>query len=323
MEQTEAQAAPAPETAAPAAQDDLTLPAPEAPAQAVAAGEVAQQPDPVSSSDIDKHNYDLLGDASPSWMQALDMVLEKNGGDTFKVDREAVDGLPIEAKQLLHNMRKKMLTTTQANADLRKKMETSISELNRLKQDATLERAQVYDIFKHPDIKAMTTPPEGEQPDVYSKEGQEWLARKNFAELFQKFTDGIERVAKENTVKVEEQRKAEQHTSRVQQIKDFAASKPDFAEHYEDIKKMVDEYGMPAEKAYRYVKLDKGLILDDVSAARLESQTASVRGGVGGRPLLKQRPNGEDARDLMDFYNSNPDAMKADLEKWRRQGVGY
>ena len=277
---------------------------------------------PVKTSEVSEEHKkeetaDLFGDESPEWIKALDQK------PAFKVDKESIDGLPIEAKQLVHNMRNKMLQTTQQNADLRKELQGELEKVKALQQAAKIEQNGVYDLFKHPELQKMMTPPDGRQPDPYTKEGQEWIAKKNFAGLFKQFTDKVTAIAEERNQAViaEQQETAKQ--ARVQQIKAFAEKHEDFAEHYEDIKKMVDTYGLPAEKAYEYVRLDKGLHQrDEVADARAQSRSYMAQGGNRNRPLVRQRPEG-DSRDLMDFYKQNPDVMKADLDKYRRMGVGY
>jgi len=131
-------------------------------------------------------------------------------------------------------------------------------------------------------------------------------------------------IAEQKNKEVLAQEAQAKQQARAEQIKSFAEANPDFAEHLPDIKAMVSKYGIPAEKAYEYVKVDKGLYNqhDEVADARAQSRSYMAQGGNRNRPLVRQRPEG-DSRDLMDFYKQNPDVMKADLDKYRRMGVGY
>jgi len=324
MEEAQASApvpTPAPE-AAPPPEAQAPAPAQEAAAPSVPPGDdVALTP--VTEEHKSEETADLFGEESPEWIQALDQMLERNDQPAFKVDKASVDSLPIEAKQLVHNMRSKMLQTTQKNADLRKELQGELEKVKSLQQAAKLEQNGVYELFKNPELQKMMTPPEGRQPDPYTKEGQEWIAKKNFASLFKQFTDKVTAIAEERNKEVYAQQAAEAKASRVAEIKKFADSKPDFADHYNDIKAMVDAHGIPVEKAYEYVRLDKGIYSrDEVAEARAQSQSLMAKGGNRDRPLVRQRPEG-DSRELLDFYRQNPDVMRSDLDKYRRMGVGY
>lgn len=295
---------------------------------APAEAEGAETPAAVEETPEPDIAVDLLADDAPDSMAALDAILEKDGHSSFKVSKEEYDALPISAKQLIHNLRNLSRGKTQTAADERKAAVAAQKAAKAEKTSLEHERAKLYSMFSDPKLAALLKKPEGEVPDPFTEEGVQYRARLAASELMQEFLDQIGAVSDEQLKKIETENAETAHTVKVEAFREWREANPTFEEHKTDVAALLKKVGhtIDYEEAFEIVLARKGVAYKpraaDVRGARRTAQARSTRSkSRDGTIPTAPTKRGTTAKDIQAFYDKNPDAMKADLDDFRRTGT--
>lgn len=310
------------ESAAPAAGEEA---APVEGAEAPAEGAEAPKAEEAPVLDALETALDLEDPAD--WVKALDAISDKNDGKPHSISQEALDGLPIEAKQAIANIRRRMQESNTAANAAKTAAETALKEHTSQTSKLQDERASLYAIFQDPRFAAFTTKPEGEAPDPYSPEGQAFATQTLVAEILQKFMGEIGTVSEEARKAVADKVHAAAHVEKLSALKVLIADTPDWDDHADDIAALVKTHKLEAVDALRLVRARKGIaapIKADPAAAvrkaRRAGQTLSRPGGAK-REVRPEVPKSRNTNEIMEHYRANPDAMHADFAKLERDGT--
>lgn len=255
---------------------------------------------------------DLFGDKpGVKWIEDLD---EQGDVPAFRVDRQRLEQLPPEAKQVVYNLRRDYTQKTQAIAAERKQLAAEKAEIQRARVELQRGQAAVLELFGDEGLRKTAAPPpepDGGPPPLHTEEGLRYAIQKMLAEGLGKHLDGYKEVAEKKKAEIGAAEQAERTAARRGEIQRFVEAHPDFDDHRSDVAALVQKYKMPVEEAYELVVAKKGAVaLDPVAAAR-----AGARQAIGG-PRSRgnqpaEPPKGLSAAELYDWYEANPEAAAA------------
>lgn len=208
--------------------------------------------------------YDLFGEDVPEWMKEFDA-----SGKPFKVPKAAVDALPMDAKQLIHNLRKMAFGRTAEAAKVAKAALAERGAIAKARAGVDAEHAKLRELIVG--AKKLIVQPEGEAPDLWTEEGQVWRAKKETADYLQRFFDGFGKLGEEHEAKVKADVQMSTVERRIAEIRSFANEHADFKTLKPTIEKLVlgFDHAITAEDAYEFVKRPHfNAVLPDMEALR-------------------------------------------------------
>ena len=293
----------------------------------------AEVVDPAAADAVeggDAETIDLLVNADElGWYQALSRELEAGGLSSFKVSKDEMTGLPLEAQQLVHNAvqmaRRAADKAARKAQDVSQAQETVAQERRQL----AAERAQMHEFAKHPAFQEFLTElkPKADA-DPWSAEGREAEVRGTVGALFQKFIERMASAQSENEKKIAESEQAHQQELRTRELEGYIEKhQADFDDEavYGEIKGLVERFRgaakpMTAQEAHQMVMRGRA-VEDPLVAARraARTRTGPTNGSANGRAA--EAP--EDFIKAGRFYAENPEALERDLHKHLRDGTGY
>jgi len=297
--------------------------APEPPAEAQEAEATDSGEAPEKKEDPQEEEVDLLGDEVPHWMNEFD-ARDK----PFKVSKEQMEALPMEAKQLIHNLRKMALDKTRTVASERKALEDASIKHEERVAALNHDKAKLYEIFQNEELQKLLKPPKGEAPPAYTDEGQKWRAEKYVSEMMSKIVGKMTNLSQEAHQEYKKQESDRALANRLTELKSFSDKNPDF----KSFKKEIIEYrkshpSVSSEDAYYLLKAKQGGFsvappkedpLETIKKARKEvrsrlSKTVSSNAAQG----QMRPPPGLSAREKAQWYQKNPGASKLVLKQIR------
>ena len=197
----------------------------------------------------------LMSDEPPESVRALEEAAQRNG-TTYKVSAEAFEGFPLEAKEMVTNLRRMATKSTQESAALKREFAEKLKELEQRTARFNHEKASLLGMFKgNEKLKALLEEPEGEVSfDPFTDEGRRNLMAKEAREMFGEFFKTIEGVSDEyaeaakeaaNQVRLNDERAA---------LKTFIGETEDWSEYASKTKELVKTRGLHWKEAYLLAK---------------------------------------------------------------------
>ena len=306
--------------------------APEAPVASTPepAQEAAPAPEPAAEAQPEEkappeeeEKVDLLGDEAPHWLKEFD-ARDK----PFKVSKEQMDALPMEAKQLIHNLRKMALDKTRAAAEERKGLTSREAEYEEKVASLNHDKAKLYEIFQNEELQKLLKPPTGEAPPSYTEEGQQWRAEKYVSEMMSKIVGKMTNLSEAAHLDYKQAEKQRTVNTRVAELKEFSKANPDFRSYKDEIVKYRKEHpSVSSEDVYYMLKAKSGKLVDPaakedpvetIKRARREvrsrlSKTISSDAEYG----TLRPPSGLSARQKAEWYRKNPTAANLVMKQIR------
>lgn len=268
----------------------------------------------------------------PQWLEVLLEDLEGRGG-TFGVD---LDNADLATKQAVAEAVFKMQAAQQAAKANDEAVSERAASVESEVRTAQRMRKEALDWAKHQLIEEFMGKmvPEGAQPDPSSPEGMDYLIRKGVHDQMTAFFDTLGQV------------RGDIDTAQQQAEKDaaFAVWEKGHEDWFEETAEMQDpqifdrvqamlkESGLDPDEPRRYrmdPKRALKLVLAELAFEQLEAEdqsaTALARkrvapGGGHGR-RVPAPPKGLSNDELAEYYEGNPDARKAAMERFRKAGL--
>jgi len=279
-----------------------------------------KQPEP---EEPQEEEIDFLGDDVPQWMRDFD-ARDK----PFKVSKEQMDELPMEAKQLIHNLRKMALDKTRSIADEKRELDNRRSTLEEKGAALNHDKAKLYEIFQNPELQKLLKPPTGAAPPAYTEEGQQWRAEKHVSDMMSKIVGKMTSLSRDAHDEYKTQERKRGIDKRIGELKEFSKENPDFQEY----KPQIIEYRkshptVASEDVYYLLKAKSGKLVtpgkaedpvDTIKRARREvrsrlTKTTSSDAAYG----TLRPPTGLSARQKAQWYSQNPEAAKLVMKQIR------
>lgn len=262
----------------------------------------------------------LFGDNPPDFLKALDAQLEQSGKKGFSVSRVALSNLPIEAQQLVANLRRLVLTKASDHAREAAGAKTERKALEDERRSLQAERAKLYSLFKDPRLAELAKAPEGEAPDPYSPEGIDHRVKHGVAERFGDFLARLKVVSEESEQQVAATMETARRTAEKEELKTALAtqegwSDPDVKDY---AKRLVTAHNMHWKEAFPIaVAMVRGAEpKQSADEPNARSQTRMVRREAGAMP---ETPKDLDSYGLQKWYDAHPGTRARDIERYQHR----
>lgn len=238
--------------------------------------------------------------------------------DKFSVTKDELEQLPMAAKKTVHNLRKGYHDKARSLAEARRQFEQERAQFEQAKMAVGKEREALYAIFNNPDLMKLAQPPEGEPPDEYTPEGQRYIAKAAAAEHVQEFFNSLKKAVDSQNEEYQTQVAAQARAKREAQLQEFAKKHTDFFDHREAIIEMRKSIpGLTAEQAYYTIKGQQLSKKPNEAERTLNALGGGERSSSPSQSLTP--PKGLTSRELYEWFQRNPKAHKATLERLRKK----
>jgi hypothetical protein len=252
-----------------------TAAAPEAAPETEAAPEAAAEAAPETNF-LDT----LMSDEPPDSVQALEQAAERNGTD-YKVSAEAFEQMPLEAKELVTNLRRMATRKAQETSELRKEFESRMKQLEQDRVKFEHEKASLLGMFKgNEKLKALLQEPEGQVSyDAFTEDGRRNLVAKEARELFGEFFNAIGSVSDEYKAAADEHAQQIRLNDERAKLTAFIKETPDWGDYAEATKQYVKQ-GLHWRDAYTLARAKNPpkANVDPIEESRREARRASKTG---------------------------------------------
>lgn len=272
----------------------------------------------------------LLTFTEEEWAQEL-LADQDTKGESYRLTKEQLDELPLEAKQALASLAHRGKALEQQLAEHKAQTEQRLREAQAAEERALKATAESLAWTDAPKLREFIDglKPKGNQPDPSSPEGIEWLADKRVADRMEAFfaalkEDGNARKAAAEAAKAETERNA-----RLEQIQAYMDKYPDdFADDSPSYKAIQALYqkakgALTVEECHRAVRAQMlEAELEKTDADNLTQARARVqRGGTRGKPIPEAPKHLKTTEERDAWYEANPEARERDIERLLRQGA--
>ena len=230
----------------------------------------------------------IFSDSPPDSVAALEAIIEKEGKD-FSVSAAQFAALPLEAKQLITNMRRMTTQKTQGLADERRVFTGREKVLADRERKFEQERAKMHGLFANDAIKDAVKPPEGEAPDIFTEEGQKWRIQQGVAAHLGEFMKAIGTVSEEAKAVVEQQMAGVRQEEQRTELRTWIDTVPDWDEYSDEVADIVEKQGLHYKDALLLAKARRPpeqAAPDPIEESRRGSRGFSRRGAGGAKPQL-------------------------------------
>lgn len=253
----------------------------------------------------------------PDWLRGMAKVAEAEGIDSFNVKLEDIED--SDARRYLFDASRWLHRLGSETGREREVLRSERLALQAERAELAQREAEMLKLFSHPALREAINI-EDKDVDPLSPEGLEQSSRKAASDVMAAFLDKFEEAKK---AREEEAAKAKAEAAAAQEreaMLTFARSKPDFREHYDEIKRLYESSSLSLEECYDIARMKAG----KVDAPAPDPRAASRR--AMGRSRGKRSegpPKNATPEELVRWMRQNPDAAAAHVQSIFSGPNGY